>query len=156
MPAGSGLCLRRCQRRLKMPANLVSNSWRLQEAWHLRSVQFVRIGRVEVQTIHNQSFLSPRTHCFIDTFWCFEDWIPSKVPTVLMVYQRRPRNTGHGHCTAESVGHFDSGIGTAVHAEIPLDAVRHILNAQFIRSESQCVGIIGTHRVRVRVKSFVC
>jgi hypothetical protein len=139
-----------------MPANLVRNSWRLREAWHLRSVQLVRVGRVEVQTIHNQLFPSLTTRCSIFIFSEWERWVPSKVPTVLMADQRSFPNFGFGLSSAEIISQLDSETVTVAHAKIPLGTLRHILNAQYVRAQLKGAGIIGTHRVRARVKGFVC
>ena len=71
-----------------MPVNLVRNPWRLQELWHLRSVQFVRIGWVEVQTIHSQLFPTVAIRCFTEIIFVLASWLPSKLPAVWRCDQR--------------------------------------------------------------------
>jgi len=109
-----------------------------------------------VRMIHSQLFPGLTTRCCILIFSDWERWVPSKVPTVLMADQRSFPNFGYGLSSAEIISQLDSETVTAVHAKIPLGTVRHILNAQYVRSQSQGAGIIVTHRVRARVKDFVC
>ena len=73
-----------------------------------------------------------------------------------MAYQRNFQNLCYGSSSAEIMSRLSSEFVTRIHAEVPLGTVRHIPFTEHVRSESQGVKIIGTHRVRARVKGFRC
>ena len=156
MPAGSGLCLRRCQKRLKMPVNLVRNPWRLQEVWHLRSVQFVRIGWVEVQTIRSQLFPAVATPCFHVLITNQGSCLRSKLPTVLM----RDQRIGEPNLFISRLRTLlltrGGEVRKAINVHTREESIPYVRCNLMWLSEPGAMRISGTHRVRARVKVFEC